>query len=44
MAYVTHISGFEVKDIHMTDIVNGKENLEDINMIVFFLVVQILMY
>ncbi len=35
MAYMLHISGFEVKDIHMTDIVNGKENLEDINMIVF---------
>ena len=35
MAYMLHISGFEVKDIHMTDIVNGKENLEDVNMIVF---------
>ena len=31
MAYMLHISGFEVKYIHMTDIVNGKENLEDIN-------------
>ena len=35
MAYMLHISGFDVKDIHMTDIVNGKENLEDVNMIVF---------
>ena len=35
MAYMLYISGFDVKDIHMTDIVNGKENLEDVNMIVF---------
>ena len=35
MAYMLHIAGFEVKDVHMTDIVNGKEKLEDINMIVF---------
>ena len=35
MAYMLHISGFDVKDIHMTDIVKGKENLEDVNMIVF---------
>jgi|TARA_B110000438_G_scaffold33857_2_gene33575 phosphoribosylformylglycinamidine synthase len=35
MAYMLHISGFNVKDVHMTDLVSGKENLEDINMIVF---------
>ena len=35
MAYMLHISGFKVKDVHMTDLVSGKENLEDINMIVF---------
>jgi len=35
MAYMLHIAGFDVKDVHMTDIVNGKENLEDIQMVVF---------
>ena len=28
-----HIPGFEVRDIHMTDLVSGKENLEDVQMI-----------
>ena len=35
MAYMLHISGFNVKDVHMTDLVSGKEKLEDIHMIVF---------
>ncbi|HOP58286.1 MAG TPA: phosphoribosylformylglycinamidine synthase [Bacteroidales bacterium] len=35
MAYALFLSGFEVKDIHMTDLVSGRETLEDINMIVF---------
>ena len=30
-----HLSGFEVKDVHMTDLVSGKENLENVNMVVF---------
>jgi len=35
MAYALYYIGFEVKDITMTDIVEGRENLEDINLIVF---------
>ncbi|MFP4488237.1 MAG: phosphoribosylformylglycinamidine synthase [Bacteroidales bacterium] len=35
MAYALHLAGFDVKDIHMTDLISGRENLEDINMIVF---------
>ncbi len=34
MAYALHIAGFDVKDVHMTDLASGRENLEDINMIV----------
>ncbi|MEL7145460.1 MAG: phosphoribosylformylglycinamidine synthase [Bacteroidota bacterium] len=35
MAYMMHIAGFEVRDVHMTDLVSGRETLEDINFIVF---------
>lgn len=35
MAYALYLAGFEVKDIHMTDLTRGKENLEDVNMLVF---------
>lgn len=35
MAYTLYLAGFDVKDIHMTDLASGRENLEDINMIVF---------
>lgn len=35
MAYSLYRAGFDVKDIHMTDLISGSENLEDINMIVF---------
>ena len=28
------LAGFDVKDIHMTDIISGEENLEDINLLV----------
>lgn len=35
MAYALYHAGFDVKDIHMTDLISGAENLEDINMIVF---------
>ncbi len=35
MAYALWAAGFDVKDVHMTDLVSGRENLEDVNMIVF---------
>ncbi len=35
MAYSLHLAGFDVKDVHMTDIMSGRETLEDVNMIVF---------
>ncbi len=35
MAYALWMAGFDVKDVHMTDLVSGRENLEDVNMIVF---------
>ncbi|HEX2921463.1 MAG TPA: phosphoribosylformylglycinamidine synthase [Bacteroidales bacterium] len=35
MAYSLYLAGFDVKDVHMTDLISGRENLEDINMIVF---------
>jgi phosphoribosylformylglycinamidine synthase len=34
MAYMISLAGFDVKDIHMTDIISGEENLEDINLLV----------
>src|SRR5690606_25923566 len=34
MAYMLHLAGFDVKDVHMTDLVEGRETLEDIKMIV----------
>ncbi|MBI9062524.1 MAG: phosphoribosylformylglycinamidine synthase [Marinilabiliaceae bacterium] len=35
MAYSLFLAGFDVKDVHMTDLIAGRETLEDINMIVF---------
>jgi phosphoribosylformylglycinamidine synthase len=35
MAYTLYLAGFDVKDIHMTDLVSGREDLSDINLIVF---------
>ncbi len=35
MAYALFLAGFDVKDVHMTDLISGREDLEDINMIVF---------
>lgn len=35
MAYSLFLAGFDVKDIHMTDLISGKEDLSDVNMIVF---------
>jgi phosphoribosylformylglycinamidine synthase len=35
MAYSLYLAGFDVKDVHMTDLMSGRENLDDVNMIVF---------
>ena len=35
MAYSLYLAGFDVKDIHMTDLVSGREDLNDVKMIVF---------
>ena len=35
MAYVLYLAGFDVKDVMMTDLISGRETLDDINMIVF---------
>src|SRR5690606_41562249 len=35
ISYSLWLAGFEVKDIHMTDLIAGRENLEDVQMIVF---------
>ena len=35
MAYALYLAGFDVKDVMMTDLISGRETLEDINMIVF---------
>lgn len=35
MAWAMHLAGMDVKDVHMTDLVSGRETLEDMNMIVF---------
>ena len=35
MAYALFLAGFDVKDVHMTDLASGRETLEDVNMIVF---------
>jgi len=35
MAYSLWLAGFDVKDVMMTDLVSGRETLEDISMIVF---------
>ena len=34
MAYAMSLVGFDVKDIHMTDLISGRENLEGLNFIV----------
>ena len=34
MAYAMSLAGFNVKDVHMTDLISGRENLEDIDFIV----------
>ena len=35
MAWSLYLAGFDVKDVHMTDLISGRETLEDISMIVF---------
>lgn len=35
MAYALYLAGFEVKDVHMTDLVSGRETLDDVHFIVF---------
>ena len=34
MAYMMNLAGFEVKDIHMTDLMTGREDLTDVQLIV----------
>ncbi|MFP4365571.1 MAG: phosphoribosylformylglycinamidine synthase [Bacteroidales bacterium] len=35
MAWGMYLAGMDVKDVHMTDLISGRETLEDVNMIVF---------
>ena len=35
MAYALYLAGFDVKDVHMTDLISGRETLANMNMIVF---------
>ena len=35
MAYALYLAGFDVKDVTMTDLSSGREDLTDVNMIVF---------
>jgi phosphoribosylformylglycinamidine synthase len=35
MAWSLHLAGFDVKDVHMTDLITGRETLEDVSFIVF---------
>ena len=35
MAYALYLAGFDVKDVHLTDLIAGRETLEDVQMIVF---------
>ena len=35
MAYSLYLAGFDVKDVMMTDLISGRETLDEINMIVF---------
>jgi phosphoribosylformylglycinamidine synthase len=35
MAFTLYLAGFDVKDVHMTDLVSGREDLTDIRLIVF---------
>jgi phosphoribosylformylglycinamidine synthase len=35
MAFSLYLAGFDVKDVHMTDLVSGREDLSEVNLIVF---------
>ncbi|MDO5016798.1 MAG: phosphoribosylformylglycinamidine synthase [Porphyromonas sp.] len=35
MAYALYLAGFDVKDVHMTDLMTGRETLDDVRLIVF---------
>ncbi len=35
MAYALYLAGFRVKDVHMTDLISGREDLSGVGMIVF---------
>ncbi len=35
MAYALYLAGFDVKDVHMTDLMTGREDLREVNLIVF---------
>ena len=35
MAYAMYLAGFDVKDVHMTDLISGTEDLLEVNFIVF---------
>lgn len=35
MAYALYLAGFDVKDIHMTDLISGREDLADVGFIAF---------
>lgn len=35
MAWALHMAGFSVKDVHMTDLISGRETLDEVRMIVF---------
>ena len=35
MAYSLYLAGFDVKDVHLSDLMEGRETLDEVNMIVF---------
>lgn len=35
MAFSLYAAGFDVKDVHLSDLMSGRETLEDVNMVVF---------
>lgn len=35
MAWIMHLAGFSVKDVHMTDLISGREDLSGVKLIVF---------
>jgi phosphoribosylformylglycinamidine synthase len=35
MAYALYLAGFDVKDVHLTDLASGRETLEEVHFIVF---------